>query len=360
VADFTREDPKKLLDPFGQIFQDLFASGPLTKDISLGITIPLVRAAHGGKHELDIAPSTRCPRCGGTGGRPGATLGACSTCRGTGLRGGASFEGALGPCTECEGRKQRWDQPCEACRGRGKSSEAQHLVVTIPPGVEEGHVLRLVGKGNDLGDGPGDLLLTLLVTVHPSLTRKGADLHAKARLTEAVASNGGTVEVPWLEGTARVKVAAGARVGDEVRLPGWGAVRFGAPYAPPPDASESIYRASASPRGDLIVTLVDPDEATTAYEVLGVREGASQGEVEAAYRRLSVRVHAAMQRGAPGAEERLAEITRAFESIPRTEPALRATSSHVAPSEAPSDTRAVAIVSAILGAVGLVAWLLMR
>ena len=108
-----------------------------------------------------------------------------------------------------------------------------------------------------------------------------------------------------------------------------------------------------------MVTLVDQDEATNAYEVLGVREGASQAEVDAAYRRLSVRVHAAMQGGAPGAEARLAELTRAFESIPRTAPALRSASKPEPPA-VPADTRAVALVSAIVTAAGIVAWLVLR
>lgn len=105
--------------------------------------------------------------------------------------------------------------------------EGSTVEVAIPPGTEDGNVLRLRGKGAPgLGGGPpGDLLVEVGVRPHPVFTRRGDDIHfdLPVSLTEAVL--GGRVEVPTPAGSVRAVVPAGSNTGTVLRLRGRGVPR---------------------------------------------------------------------------------------------------------------------------------------
>ncbi|MHC4946700.1 MAG: DnaJ C-terminal domain-containing protein [Planctomycetota bacterium] len=105
--------------------------------------------------------------------------------------------------------------------GRGAS---QAIDVRIPPGIEPGAKLRVKGKGHPsvTGGPPGDLILTVQVGGHPYFRREGLDLLVDLPVTVAEAAFGATVAVPLLDGSANVKVPAGASSGQKLRLKGKG------------------------------------------------------------------------------------------------------------------------------------------
>jgi DnaJ-class molecular chaperone len=357
-----RKDLKDLdLDGVFASFQDIFGgtfgAGPRapTKDLSLAVSITLVEAAHGATRKLEAQLATRCGRCAGEGGAAGATRSKCAACDGAGKTREKVGELAIAKtCVACNGRGQRWDRACATCNGRGETTEKRTFDVTIPPGIASGSTLRLPGRGNDLGEGRGDLLVAVSVSAHPTLARDGDHLRARVRFDADRAARGGTLIVPWLEGHARVPMPAGARAGDELRLPGWGCTKLGAPYAPPP-TERSPYRSAASARGDLIVTLTDTQSLAEPYRVLGVRPGASPEEIKAAYRRLALQLHPERHPENAAAPDAFARINAAYAAItgvvtgePTTEPV-------------PVDTtRAVAIVGTVLAAVAALAYLVLR
>jgi len=91
--------------------------------------------------------------------------------------------------------------------------------VKIPAGVSEGQTLRLQGQG----PGGADLLLKILIDVHPFFKREGNDLVLTAPITVAEAVLGAKVDVPTLDGAKlTVKIPAGASSGARLRLRGKG------------------------------------------------------------------------------------------------------------------------------------------
>lgn len=98
------------------------------------------------------------------------------------------------------------------------------LDVTIPPGVTDGQVLRLRGKGGPgLGEGePGDALIEIGVKPHPVFKREGDDIVVEVPITFDEAVLGGKVEVPTIGGRVSVTVPPGANTGQTLRLKGRG------------------------------------------------------------------------------------------------------------------------------------------
>lgn len=119
-------------------------------------------------------------------------------------------------------------------------SSNRKLKVTIPPGTEDGQVLRLKGQGEPAPTGgePGDLHLEITVTAHPRFRRDGNDIHLELPLTLGEAVLGGKVDVPTVDGTVSLKIPKGANSGMRLRIRGKGVPSHG-----------------NDPRGDQYVTL---------------------------------------------------------------------------------------------------------
>jgi DnaJ-class molecular chaperone len=98
------------------------------------------------------------------------------------------------------------------------------LDVTIPPGVSDGQVLRLKGKGGaGVGEGEaGDALIEIGVKPHPVFKREGDDIVVEVPISFDEAVLGGKVEVPTIGGRVSVTVPAGANTGQTLRLKGRG------------------------------------------------------------------------------------------------------------------------------------------
>ena len=101
--------------------------------------------------------------------------------------------------------------------------------VRIPGTARDGTKLRLRGKGEPgaRGGPAGDLYLELSIAPHPLFRLEGDDLRADIPVTIYEAALGGTVEVPTLDGSARINMPEGTRAGQVFRLRGRGAPRRG-------------------------------------------------------------------------------------------------------------------------------------
>lgn len=115
----------------------------------------------------------------------------------------------------------------EAARGgRRKISlgSGRDYEVEIPAGVRDGQRIRLAGEGGTgAGGGPaGDLFLRVRVKPHLRFRVEGRDLFVELPVAPWEAALGATVDVPTLNGTARVKVPAGSSSGRRLRLRGEG------------------------------------------------------------------------------------------------------------------------------------------
>ncbi|TBH20150.1 DnaJ C-terminal domain-containing protein [Thermus thermamylovorans] len=126
----------------------------------------------------------------------------------------------------------------------------RRVSVKIPPGVQEGSVLRLPGMGGP-GEPPGDLLLTVRLLPHPVFRLEGQNLYATLDVPAPIAVVGGKVRAPTLEGPVEVTIPPKTQAGRKLRLKGKG---FPGPHG----------------RGDLYleVRLVIPEHLSPEEEAL--------------------------------------------------------------------------------------------
>ena len=98
------------------------------------------------------------------------------------------------------------------------------LQVTIPPGVEDGQILRLRGKGAPSpGEGePGDALVEIIVRPHHYFTRQGDDILLELPITLKEAALGGEVRAPTTTGSVMLKIPKRSNANDVLRLKGKG------------------------------------------------------------------------------------------------------------------------------------------
>jgi len=101
------------------------------------------------------------------------------------------------------------------------------LDVTIPPGIRDGQILRLKGKGRPgLGGGPpGDALIEIEIVPHPTFTRKGDDIELELPLSLTEAVLGGRVEVPTPTGPVTMTIPKWSNSGTTLRIRGKGVGR---------------------------------------------------------------------------------------------------------------------------------------
>jgi molecular chaperone DnaJ len=128
-------------------------------------------------------------------------------------------------CPTCHGAGRVIEKPCQACNGSGRTRKEKTLSVNIPPGVEDGTRIRVAGEGEAglRGGPPGDLYIFLSVKPHRVFVRDGADIHCRVPIRMTMASLGGSIEVPTIEGQRmRIQVPAGTQSGHQFRLRGRG------------------------------------------------------------------------------------------------------------------------------------------
>jgi molecular chaperone DnaJ len=198
-----------------------------TVRIRLPLTLPEV--AHGVTKTLRVALLDVCGSCNGSGAQAGTAPIVCSTCGGSGeerhvQRSVFGQFVSVQPCRTCQGEGRVIEQRCDACHGEGRARRETEIEVEVPAGVTSENFLTLRGRGS-VGprSGPrGDIVVLLEVEADPRFVRDGSDLVYELPITFGQAALGDEVEVPTIEGTARVTVPAGIQSGDFLRLKGLG------------------------------------------------------------------------------------------------------------------------------------------
>jgi molecular chaperone DnaJ len=219
---------------FGDLFEDIFegfftgggrgggrARARRGDDLRYDLEITLEEAAVGVETRLQIPRHEACEACQGSGVEPGSKRVGCPTCKGRGqLRYQQGFLTVARTCPNCAGEGQVNKNPCKTCQGQGRVAHERALKVRIPPGAEDGTQLRLTGEGEGgtRGGPPGDLYVVVHVRDHQFFTRHGNDLVCVLPLTFPQAALGASVDVPVLDGTAKLEVPAGTQNGEVLRL----------------------------------------------------------------------------------------------------------------------------------------------
>ena len=194
-------------------------------DLRLKTRLTLEEIATGVTKKFKIKKQVRCDECGGSGNEKGFTAETCSTCHGTGyvVRNARSIFGVVQQqtaCPTCHGEGKVVTHPCHKCHGEGTVAGEEVVEVNIPAGVAEGMVLNVPGKGHAAKHGgvPGDIQVLIEEIPHEHFIRDDNDLIYNLLLTVSQATLGDAVEVPTLEGKARVHIKPGTQPGTRMRL----------------------------------------------------------------------------------------------------------------------------------------------
>jgi molecular chaperone DnaJ len=198
-------------------------------DLRIKVHLTLKEIAGGTTKKLKINKLIPCDKCGGTGAKDKNAYKTCPTCGGSGVetRTVNTFFGrtqAQQVCHECHGEGKIITAPCEKCRGEGVVRAEEVVEIRIPAGVGEGMQLTVSGKGNAARHGGvnGDLLVIIEEERDPQLQRDGVDLIHNLAITVPTALLGGSVEVPTVDGKAKITVEPGTQAGKILRLKGKG------------------------------------------------------------------------------------------------------------------------------------------
>lgn len=198
-------------------------------DLRVKVKLTLEEIVKGTTKKLKIKKDVKCDQCGGSGAKDSNSYATCSTCGGSGhvTQVVNTFFGrtqTTTTCPNCGGSGKVITNPCSKCHGNGTVKGEEVVEINIPAGVGEGMQLSVSGKGNAAKHGgiSGDLLVVIEEEPHPELKREGNDLIYNLSLNVADAILGASVEVPTVEGKARIKVEPGTVAGRVLRLRGKG------------------------------------------------------------------------------------------------------------------------------------------
>jgi molecular chaperone DnaJ len=198
-------------------------------DLRYDLRITLEEAVRGTDKEIEFPVLGRCETCSGSGAKPGSQPIACDNCGGRGeIR--TTRRTMLGQmvnvtaCPKCNGEGKLITEPCETCHGDGRVERRKTLRVTIPPGIDEGHQIRLSNEGEvgPRGGSAGSLYVAVHVAPHPTLRREGTELAYDADVSIIQAALGTRITVPTVEGEEEIEIKAGTQPGTEIRLRGRG------------------------------------------------------------------------------------------------------------------------------------------
>jgi molecular chaperone DnaJ len=218
----------------GDIFSSIFSRGGgraqpqqvQGRDLETEVRLSFDQAVNGTQLSVTVPKAERCPTCHGSGAKPGTGPVTCPRCEGRGIDAQSQgFFSISQPCPQCGGAGQIIEDPCPTCGGSGLTQQTKRYKVNIPAGVKNGTRIRLAGKGEagPRGGPPGDLYVTTRVTPSPVFKRlDDGNLEVTVPITISEALQGGTIEVPTLDGTKKIKVPAGTRHGTIQRLRGEG------------------------------------------------------------------------------------------------------------------------------------------
>jgi molecular chaperone DnaJ len=214
---------------FGDLFADVLnqrdaraSNGEPERGVDLhqSITLSFEDAMRGGQHRVTVTRQELCHTCHGHGGLNVAET-RCLHCHGAGVvksaRGHMVFSR---PCLHCGGSGRQRQERCPSCGGQRVEMRSETLMINVPPGLADGARVRVPHKGHAglNGGETGDLYVTVRVQPHPIFRREGDDLHLSLPIAVHEAALGAKIDVPTLDGPARLRVPPGTQSGQKFRL----------------------------------------------------------------------------------------------------------------------------------------------
>ena len=227
-------------DIFGDIFGDFFgggrsaygrsSNGPMRgANLRTGVRITFEEAIFGCEKEIELTLKDECPKCHGTGAKPGTSPVTCPKCNGKGkiVYTQQSFFGQVQnvqTCPDCRGTGKVVKEKCPDCYGTGYISSKKKIQVKIPAGIDNGQSIRIAGKGEPGTNGGerGDLLVEVTVSRSPVFMRQETAIFSTVPISFATAALGGPIKIKTVDGEVEYEVKPGTQTDTKVRLRGKG------------------------------------------------------------------------------------------------------------------------------------------
>jgi molecular chaperone DnaJ len=223
-------------DPFESFFGGGGRSGGGTRqrgrkgsNLRIKVKMTLAEVANGAHKTIKVKKHVSCHTCHGSGAKDASSMSKCTTCGGVGVvrRVTNTILGQMQTqttCPQCNGSGEIITKKCTSCNGLGTEYGEETLNIDIPAGVQDGMQLSMSGKGNagEQGGPAGDLIISVEVEAHPELEIDGQNVIYNLYLNFADAALGCNVEVPTVDGKAKIKIPAGTQAGKVLRLNGKG------------------------------------------------------------------------------------------------------------------------------------------
>ena len=227
-------------DIFGDIFGDFFgggrsaygrsSNGPMRgANLRTGVRITFEEAIFGCEKEIELTLKDECPKCHGTGAKPGTSPVTCPKCNGKGkiVYTQQSFFGQVQnvqTCPDCRGTGKIVKEKCPDCYGTGYISSKKKIQVKIPAGIDNGQSIRIAGKGEPGTNGGerGDLLVEVTVSRSPVFMRQETSIFSTVPISFATAALGGPIKIKTVHGEVEYEVKPGTQTDTKVRLRGKG------------------------------------------------------------------------------------------------------------------------------------------
>jgi molecular chaperone DnaJ len=244
-GNYNAED---IFSQFGDIFgDDLFGSffggggrgsarsgggrsrGVRGSNLRIKLKLTYEEIAKGVTRSVKVKKYVLCTTCAGNGAKDKSSIQTCHTCGGSGQvrRVSNTFLGQMQTvtaCPTCNGEGVTITAKCGTCKGEGRMYGEETVTLDIPAGVQEGMQLSLGGKGNagERGGPSGDLIVLIEEEQHKELHRDGLNVAYELHISFPDAAFGTQVEIPTIDGKAKIKIPAGTQAGKVFRLKGKG------------------------------------------------------------------------------------------------------------------------------------------
>lgn len=235
-----------IFSQFGDIFgEDMFGSffggggrrggggrtarGQRGTNLRIKLKLTFEEIAKGVTKSVKVKKHVLCTTCGGSGAKDKNSVQTCGTCNGSGQvrKVTSTFLGQMqtvSTCPTCNGEGTTVTAKCGSCKGEGRVYGEETISIDIPAGVQEGMQLSMNGKGNagERGGAPGDLIIQIEEETHAELHRDGLNVAYDLHISIPDAVFGTQVEVPTIDGRAKIKIPPGTQSGKIFRLKGKG------------------------------------------------------------------------------------------------------------------------------------------
>jgi molecular chaperone DnaJ len=198
-------------------------------NLRIKVRLSIEEIANGAEKKIKVNKQIVCKTCEGTGAKDKSSFQTCKTCGGQGAvrRVTNTILGQMQTtttCPTCNGEGSVITAKCNVCHGEGLVRGEETITINIPAGVSEGMQLSMSGKGNAAPRGgvPGDLIILIEEIPHETLKRDGNNIIYDLHINFVDAAIGTSVEVPTIDGKAKIKIEPGTQGGKILRLKGKG------------------------------------------------------------------------------------------------------------------------------------------